>query len=211
MARRSKLETALTSYLAGYGWTPPSLRVQSVAFPGCTPAATSARGRGRGSIVFDVERREDAGILVAYCVGLKASATRPSTITVTTGTSHHIESVIKAAECGLSIPIVVVAVNAAVIDDKILDYGKISVACVRVGDMIRRHGIEPRTEGQGKGRGRAVPVAWGVKRQRAASGKVYEYISLQANLPACGATWSTLNTLVELEGFIARSAEGIPV
>src|SRR5690606_12685939 len=115
MARRSKLETALVNYLSGYGWTPPSLRVQSVAFPGCTPAATSARGRGRGGVVFDVERREDtSGILVAYVAGLKAATTRASTITITTGTTAHIEAVVKAAERGLSIPIFAVSVNAMI-------------------------------------------------------------------------------------------------
>lgn len=216
MARRSLLETAITNYLAGHGWCAPSLRVQRSAFPGVTPAHSSKGGKGRGAVVLDVERQDDAtGILISYVAGIKASKRRKSTITVTTGRPEHMEAVIGAAEKGLDIPIFVVAMDHQ-IDGKgetatITDHGRISVAVVNVGQAIRQYGLKRRTQGQGKGRGNAHPVAWGTKIQRAASGKVYEYVSLQANLPACGVEWQTFDTLADLAEFIAEHSEGIPV
>jgi hypothetical protein len=216
MARRSLLETALTNYLAGYGWDAPSLRVQAAAFPGVTPSHTAKGGKGRGSVVIDVERVDDStGIVLSYVAGIKASADRKSTVTITTGKPEHVDAVVTAGENGLSIPVIVVAANSTIQgkgeDAEIIDHGPISVCVVNVGDMIRQHGVTQRTQGQGKGRGSAAPVAWGVKRQRAASGKVYEYVSLQVNLPKCGATWHTLETLPDLADFIAAHSEGIPV
>lgn len=216
MARRSKLETAISSFLALHGWEAPSLRVQSTAFPGVTPAYSSSGGKGRAAVVLDVEKVDDSsGIVISYVAGIKAAATRKSTITVTTGREEHLDAVISAAERGLSIPIFVVAVNAKIEDSnedpKIIDHGPISVAVVNVGDAIRQHGVKQRTQGQGKGKGQAHAVAWGEKIQRSAAGKEYRYVSLQANLPACGVKWQTFDTLADLAEFISANAEGIPL
>ena len=211
MSRRSAFETALCNYLNRYGWSAPSLRVQVAAFPGVTPAHSSG-GKGRGAVVIDVEKVDDSsGIRLAYVAGLKAGPDRKSTVTITTGTGSHVDAVVKAAESGLSIPVIIVAANTTITESVIVDHGTISVAVVNVGDMIRKHGVERRTEGQGKGRGIGAPIAWGVKLQKATSGKVYEYVSLQANLAACGVKWETMSTLDEFATFVSANSEGIPV
>ena len=212
MSRRSKLENAVTDYLSGHGWQPPSLRIQRSAFPGATPSKTSSSGRGRGSIVYDVEKVDDSlGIVISKVAGLKASADRRTTIDVTTGRPEHIEAVVSAAERGLMIPVIVLAMDAEIGEDNSirLGEGKISACCVNVGEAIRTHGLVQRTQGQGKGRGNAHPVAWGQKAQKAKSGKTYVYVSVQAHLAGCGATWEKLNSLNDLAAYVEEHAEGI--
>ena len=209
--RRSILENALTSYLTAYGWEAPSLRVQAAAFPGATPAQSSEGGKGRGGIVFDLERRGSGNILISHCLGLKATSNgRPDTLAITTGTEEHCENIVKACHAGLDVPIVAVRVIDAEMDgEDLVGFSGIEATCVRFGAKLRAHGIVQRTTGQGKGRGVAAPVAWGKKAQKAASGKIYSYVTLQANVAACLATWETLRDLRDLERYVSEHAEGI--
>lgn len=211
MAKRSRLETAIINHLKGYGWMAPSLRLQSTALPGVTPAQASDSGRGRGSVLFDIEKVDDSlGIVISKVAGLKASADRRTTIDITTGRPEHIEAVVSAAERGLMIPIIVLAMDAEIGEDNSIRLReKISACCVNVGEAIRAHGLVQRTQGQGKGRGNAHPVAWGEKAQTAKSGKTYMYVSLQANLAGCGAIWEHLNSLDDLAAYVEEYAEGI--
>lgn len=214
MARRSKLETSIIHYLKGHGWRAPSLRLQSTALPGITPAQASDSGKGRGPVLFDIEKVDDSsGIVTSIVAGLKASGDRRTTIDITTGRPEHIEAVVSAAQRGLSLPIVVIAMKAEIeeISDnlRIISHGEISACCVNVGECIRAHGLRQRTQGQGKGRGESHPISWGEKRQTAKSGKTYVYVSLQAHLAGCGAKWETFKTLSDLADYIEGSSEAI--
>lgn len=214
MARRSKLETSIIHYLKGHGWGAPSLRLQSTALPGITPAQASDSGKGRGPVLFDIEKVDDSsGIIVSKVAGLKAGPDRRTTIDVTTGRPEHIEAVVSAAERGLMIPIIVLAMDAEIEEvsgnPRIISQGEISACCVNVGEAIRAHGIRRRTQGQGKGRGESHPISWGEKKQVAKSGKTYMYVSLQAHLAGCGAKWETFKTLSDLAAYLDEHAEGI--
>lgn len=214
MARRSKLETAIIHHLKRYGWEAPSLRLQSTALPGITPAQASDSGKGRGPVLFDIEKVDDSsGIVTSMVAGLKASGDRRTTIDITTGRPEHIEAVVSAAERGLMIPIIVLAMDAEIeeISDnlRIISHGEILACCVNVGEAIRAHGIRRRTQGQGKGRGESHPISWGEKKQVAKSGKTYMYVSLQANLAGCGAKWETFKTLGDLANYIEGNSEAI--
>jgi hypothetical protein len=217
MAGRSLLETAISHHLATAGWAPPSMRAQTVAFPGVTPVQPVAGAAGRAAALMDAEKRAKiAGRLVAYLAGLKASATRKTTITITTGNPKHTEAVCTAAENGLSLPIIVIAMKATISgtgsDATITDHGPISVAVINVGKSYREHGLVQRVQGQGKGRATATftpaALSYGEKIQRSKAGKTYRYVSLAANLKSCGAEYQTLDSLDDLAQFVSENAEG---
>lgn len=200
--RRSALETQIIANLSAFGWGQVNQRTQASALPGVTPARANADGIGRGSVVFDVEKAGDnPAYLSALVAGLKASKARPTTITITTGTAAHIAAVVKAGETGLDIPIFVVVQG----DDKI------EAALIKVGEQIRANGVQPRTTGQGRGRGSAAAIDYGTKKQTSAAGKTYEYVSLAANVRACGAEWRTFATFADLAQFIGENAEEIMI
>lgn len=218
MAGRSLLETAISNHLAGAGWTPPSMRAQTVAFPGITPVQPKAGAAGRAAPVLDVEKRTDLrGLAVAMLAGLKASATRKTTVTVTTGNPKHMDAVVDAAERGLSVPIIIIAMKATITgtgtDATITDHGPISVAVVNVGESYRTHGLVQRVQGQGKGRATSTftpaAISYGEKIQRSAAGKTYRYVSLAANLKSCGVSWTTLDSLDGLADFVTEHAEAV--
>lgn len=222
MASRSLLETAISNYLFGIGWIMPSQRAQMAALPGITPVIPKKGGKGRQPPVYDVARSGDIrGLQVTYLAGLKASKTRKTTISVTTGNPVHSEAVFAAADRGNSVPQIVIQMDATVIGEgesaTITEHGPIWVAVVNVGDAIRDCGgssnVPKRVQGQGKGRRTStfIPaaVSWGEKIQRAKSGKVYQYIEIQANIRSCGAEYRKVDSLEELAQIIADSAEGI--
>lgn len=210
---RGKWERALAGALAVYGWGQVSQRMQREAIPGATPARESHNGRGRGAIVFDIAREDDStGIRVAKLAGLKVGKARKTTVTVTTGTgNNHIRAFVDAAEQGLDVPIFVVSLSNPILgnDGSLVSADSYQVAVINVGKLIRTHGLPQRTQGQGKGRGNAQPVAWGIKRQTSKAGKTYEYVSIQANLSAAGAKYQTFTNLSDLADFIDTNSEGI--
>jgi hypothetical protein len=210
--RRSLAESEITRILRDYGWTAPTLRTQAAAFPECTPAKDS-EGRGRGAIVFDLERIDDRGVLIANVVGLKATSksARPDTFAITTGREEHAQNVIQACQAGLDVPIIGVRLIEARWDGETLTgYDGLEAVCIRFGAKLREHGISERTTGQGRGRGQAAPIAWG-RKTVTVNGKQYHYITLQANVKACEGEWKALSNMADLERFIGDNAEGIPI
>lgn len=212
-------EQAICNYLATRGYGEPSQRVQRAMFPGATPARGSS-GKGRGAIVVDIGRQIDAGgILVEQVASIKAGRkTKKTTITITTGKPSHSDSVIQAAMDGLDIPVIVIHIPGSEVAGKgstarLERVENVEVAVLNLGPLIRAvNGVLPRrTKGQGKGRGNADPVTWGEKTQTSAAGKTYTYVSIQANLKACGVQYQTLNSLSDLADLIDESVEGIYV
>lgn len=220
MAGRGLLETALSNALFGdHAYVGPTMAAQKAALPDVTPVQFKPGGRGRQPAVWDVQRNgEIAGSRIAYLAGLKASKTRKTTVTITTGVGMtHIKPIVDAGIAGRSLPVFVVSVKAEIKGEKetatITDHGSISVCVLNVGDLIAsavaKHGRLPRrTQGQGKGKGEAKPVAWGEKLQTSPAGNTYQYISIQCNLKEAGAVWHTVATLADLESFIAEHSEG---
>lgn len=210
-------EQAICNYLASRGFTEPSQRVQRAMFTGATPARGSS-GKGRGAIVVDIGRQTDvAGILVEQVASIKAGRkSRKSTITVTTGKPEHSSAVIQAAEDGLDIPVIVIHCPDAKVEGKgssarFVSADRFEVAVVNIGPFIRacNGNLPRRTQGQGKGKGQAHAVSWGEKIQTSKAGKVYRYVSIQANLAKCGATYQTIHGLEALADFIEENTEGI--
>lgn len=224
MAGRGLLETALSNYLFATGWDMPTQRAQMAALPGITPVIPKKGGKGRQPPVYDVARYETIrGLEMAYLVGLKASKTRKTTISVTTGNPVHSEAVFAAADRGNSIPQVVVQMDATIQGEgeaaTIIDHGPIWVAVVNVGTAIQNCGgsanVPKRVKGQGKGRRTATftpaAVSWGEKLQPSKAGKVYTYIELQANVRSCGVEYRKVESLEALAILVHNAAEGIPL
>lgn len=217
---RSLFEHCIANFLMdNAGFIQPTLRIQSLIFPGVTPALSNRGADGRAAAVIDMEKKiKDASFDVSLICGLKAKKKRHTTFDITTGRGDsHIQAVFDAAENGLDIPIVLIAMNGIVEgkgpDAHFASHGKISATSIKVGKIIRsmggRDSIPRRTVGQGKGRGNAAPIAWGFKNQTSKAGKTYTYVSLQANVKACQSIWHTFDNLEQLSHFIEESCEKI--
>jgi hypothetical protein len=210
-------EQAICNFLAERGFTEPSQRVQRAMFEGATPARGSS-GKGRGAIVVDIGRVVDTGpILVEQVASIKAGRkSRKTTVTITTGNPKHSEAIVQAAMGGLDIPVIIIHCPGSEVSGKgssarLSNVEKVEVAVLCIGPLIRAvaGNLPRRTKGQGKGRGNAEPVSWGEKVQTSKAGKSYTYVSIQANLAACGVKYQTVSNLTELADLIEESVEGI--
>ncbi len=165
------------------GWTRDvPLGFQRDIFPGITPARESVGGRG--AVYFDVWRRTQVGgLLVDQAAGFKVvtDLKKNNTMILTKGTLAHVEAIAEAASSG-AYPLPVIVLSAR--NDQWI------ATSFDLCKLVREHGIQRATEGQGKGRGKANVVSYGetiqTTRKKDKSGGIreykYNYLYLQVNI-----------------------------
>lgn len=196
---RSSWEIEAETGLAPWGWRLLTPGEQARLLPGVTFVHVTTPGQGRGSPLIDIARPLGDGAFKA--VGLKAHGSRgKGTFPLTVGTEAHVASVLEAFSLEDTLQIVARPTR---------DGGGVEAAVVNPAAEYREAGCRHGQAGEAGGNrlSHPHPLQVRVRRQKAASGKVYEYTSLEVCTPNFRAPleWGRIETWADLAALCERS------